>query len=224
MVEVTADGPDENELAGLQPLLAIASRTEPLADGELITRIEQVLTAAVQVLGVDSVGLMLLDDQDRARRVGTTDEVSALLETGQIESGEGPGIDSLRTGETVATEDLSEPGRYPQLWRRLAGSGVRAVLSSPIRLDHAVIGNLNATLGRRHNWTAAQRRANQAYADVIGLALRASAQALDAGSRLLRLRRMGLVPEESPLWPVDPAGPGGPSPVGQPTTTTAEDE
>jgi GAF domain-containing protein len=173
---------------------------------------------------VDSVGVMLLDDHDRARQVGTTDEVSALLETGQIESGEGPGIDSLRTGETVATEDLSEPGRYPQLWRRLAGSGVRAVLSSPIRLDHAVIGNLNATLGRRHNWTAAQRRANQAYADVIGLALRASAQALDAGSRLLRLRRMGLVPEESPLWPVDPAGTGGPSPVGQPTTTTAEDE
>jgi GAF domain-containing protein len=126
--------------------------------------------------------------------------------------------------DAVHAEDLSEPGRYPQLWHRLAGSGVRAVLSSPIRLDHAVIGNLNATLGRRHAWTPAQLRANQAYADVIGLALRASAQALDAGSRLGRLRRIGMATEEYPLPSVDPAGTGGPAPVGQPTTTTAEDE
>ncbi|GAB3922501.1 hypothetical protein GCM10011575_42980 [Microlunatus endophyticus] len=184
--EIFADGP---LIRGTEPLLALAGGREVLTDSELLTRVDQLLTAAVEVLGVDTVGLMLLDDRDRLHRVGATDEIADLLERAQAESGEGPGVESQRTGAAVAVADLSTSDRYPLLQSRVQGSGIRAVLSSPVRVDQQTIGNLNAVLLRAHTWTEPQLRANQAYADVIGLALKTVAQARATAGRVNRLQR-----------------------------------
>ena len=193
--DIFADGP---LIKGTEPLLALAGGREVLTDSELMARVDQLLTAAVEVLGVDTVGLMLLDDRDRLHRVGATDEVADLLERAQAESGEGPGVESQRTGAAVAVTDLSTSDRYPLLQSRVQDSGIRAVLSSPVRVDQQTIGNLNAVLLRAHTWTEPQLRANQAYADVIGLALKTVARARATAGRVNRLQHQLGGLDESP--------------------------
>lgn len=180
----------------LEPLLALAGRRELLTDAELLARIDRMLAAAVEVLTVDSVGLMLLDDRDQLRRVGATHAVADRLETAQSEAGQGPGVDSVRTGKIVAVADLSAAPDYGDLWNRVSDTGVRAVLSSPVRVDQEPIGNLNAVLYRPHTWSGSQLRANQAYADVIGLALKTVAQARNTAGRVNLLQsRLGMLPQ-----------------------------
>jgi GAF domain-containing protein len=100
----------------------------------LAKRLAGVVESAVEVLGVDGVGLMLLDDHDALRAAGYTDPPTSALEHVQAEIGEGPGIDAATRAETVAVADLAETSRYSALWRRIADSGVRAVLASPVRV------------------------------------------------------------------------------------------
>lgn len=199
---VFADGPLIKEM---EPLLALAGGRELLSDSELLARIDRMLAAAVEVLGVDSVGLMLLDDRDRLRRVGATDGVADRLENAQSESGQGPGVDSVRTGQVVAVSDLSVAPDYGDLWTRVSDSDIHAVLSSPVRVDQETIGNLNAVLHRPHSWAESQVRANQAYADVIGLALKTVARARNIGGRVNRLQnRLAMLSQPGHQHPTGP--------------------
>jgi hypothetical protein len=75
---------------------------------------------------------------------------------------------SVGRPESIAVADLAQARPYARLWRRLANTGVRAVLASPVRVWGNVIGNLNAVRHHAHRWTATEIRANEAYAKVIG--------------------------------------------------------
>jgi GAF domain-containing protein len=126
---------------------------------------------AVDVLRVDSVGLMLLDEHGTLRAVGFTDDQAAVLEATQARVRRGPGIDTMDTAATVAVADLAVVPAYAALWAGVSGSGLRAVLSCPIWAAGAVAGNLNAARRGPHTWTADEIREAEAYAKVVGLIL-----------------------------------------------------
>jgi transcriptional regulator with GAF, ATPase, and Fis domain len=172
----------------VQPLLDALAGPEPPAWPDVAARVEDLLTVAVGLLQVDGVGLMLVDDAETARPAGASDDLALILEKAQTDTGQGPGIDSLRTGATVAVHDLAEHAEYDRLWQRLRETGVRAVLSSPIRFDDQVLGNFNAATLTPHEWTSRQIRSNEAYAGVVGLALSMTSQALAADRRVGRLQ------------------------------------
>jgi hypothetical protein len=171
----------------LGPLLELVSGSSTVTRDDLLARLAQVVDAAVVVLRVGGVGVILLDEDDEPRVAAATDEAASALETAQAAHGEGPGIDAMRRATSVAVADLRAAG-YPRLRAALDDSVMRAVLSSPIRVGDSVVGNFNAFLPEPHEWTAAQIRANGAYADVIGLALRIFAQAAVAGATVDRLQ------------------------------------
>ena len=82
---------------------------------------------------------MLLDDQDRLRAVAGSDDDGRRLEMLQEQIGAGPAIESLTRGVDVAVNDLyaARPFGFPGL---AAGvSGVRAVLSVPLRVEEQLI-------------------------------------------------------------------------------------
>jgi len=167
----------------------------------VLDRIERALSAAGEVLGVDRVGLMLLDEHDELVAVGASDAASDRLEHVQQRLGVGPGWDAMSTGQPVAVADLAAPPGehrdYTAVWRALqdtdisdrngsligtsAASCVRAVLSVPVRSHGGMVGNLNAISEHGGPWTQRKIRAVQAYADVIGTLLTLSATALNAG-------------------------------------------
>jgi GAF domain-containing protein len=131
----------------------------------------QTVQVAVDVLRVDSVGLMLLDEQGTLQAVGFTDDQASVLEATQVRIGQGPGLDTMDTSVTVAVADLSVVPAYAALWAGVSGNGVRAVLSCPIWAAGALVGNLNAGRRRPHTWTADEIREAEAYAKVVGLIL-----------------------------------------------------
>jgi GAF domain-containing protein len=167
----------------------------------VLDRIERALSAAGAVLGVDRVGLMLLDEHGELVAVGASDAASGRLEHVQQRLGVGPGWDAMSTGQPVAVADLAAPlgehRDYAVVWRALqdadihdrsgsligasAASCVRAVLSVPVRSGGEMVGNLNAICEQVGPWTQRQIRAVQAYADVIGTLLTLSATAMNLG-------------------------------------------
>jgi GAF domain-containing protein len=130
-----------------------------------------VMAAAVEILTVDSAGLLLVDDHNRLRTVGFTDQPASTLDDSQLEIGQGPGIDSWQRHETVAVTDLAAVPAYNALWTRICACGVRAVLSLPLHSQGVMIGSLNLVRNRAHAWTAIEIRAGQACAKVVSVTL-----------------------------------------------------
>jgi hypothetical protein len=137
----------------------------------LESRLDAVVAAAAEVLGVDSVGAMLLDAHGVLRLLGASDELAQLMERAQIDADDGPGLETTRTGADVAVADLVTASRWATVSKRLCAAGARAVLSSPILLGGVVVGNLNAIRRQPHVWTPSEIRAQRAYARVIGAML-----------------------------------------------------
>lgn len=149
----------------------------------LSTRLAAVVSAAAELLDVDSVGLLLLDDVDRVRSVASTGRAARMLEEAQEKITVGPGIDAL-TGEMVAVSDIAAEPRYGALWREVRAYGVRAVLSAPICLGDDVVGNLNALVREPHVWSAAERRSAAAFAGIVGQLLGLAAHEQGATGRV----------------------------------------
>jgi GAF domain-containing protein len=159
-------------------------------------RLGEVLSAATGVLDVDSVGLMMLDDDDVLRVVGVTDDIAAALEEAQQRLGVGPGIDCVRRGESVAVHDLSGDDRYAAVGEYLrsrsdgaSGGGGEAwsVLSVPVRVRGETVGTLNVLHRAPQHWDDAQVRAVEAYGAVVAILLRLEATARTDQGGPLRL-------------------------------------
>jgi GAF domain-containing protein len=139
--------------------------------------LSRLVSAAAEVLHVDCVGLLMLDDADQIRTVAATGDGAAALEAAQEDLGVGPGIDTITGRHTVAVADLAARPEYAALWRRVAGRGVRAVLSAPIWVSGAQVGNLNAVTPERHDWTQPEIHAGEAFASMVGQLLHLGALA-----------------------------------------------
>jgi GAF domain-containing protein len=139
-----------------------------LTGAGLTAELSRLVSAAAEVLHVDCVGLLMLDDADRIRTVAATGNAAAALEAAQEDLHLGPGVDTITGQHTVAVADLAAHPEYAALWRRVAGSGVRAVLSAPIRVGGELVGNLNAVTPERHEWTESEIRAGEVFASVVG--------------------------------------------------------
>jgi GAF domain-containing protein len=166
----------EHERADPSPLHGAASpigATQPTATSSHATLegLSTIISVAVESLGVDSVGAMLLDGDGPLRVLGASDDVSSAIEAAQIETGTGPGIDAVRTGSTVTVDDIATDGRYRELRERIGHVEVGALLASPIRFRGAVVGNLNAITTRPRSWSSGQIKAHEAYARVVGVLL-----------------------------------------------------
>jgi len=123
--------------------------------------------AAAELLGVDAVGVLLLDEADRIRTAAVTGPSATALETAQERLLIGPGVDVQRLRRVVTVSDLAEDPAYRPLWDEVAGAGVRGVLSAPVWIGHEVVGNLNAITEGVHDWSDAERRAGAAYASLV---------------------------------------------------------
>jgi GAF domain-containing protein len=145
----------------------------PVSDG-----LKTLIAVAEHVLGVDCVGVLLVDEHERLRAVASSGPVAAALEQAQEHLKVGPGVDTVRSSETVVVNDLAAAEEYHALAQEVGDLGVRAVVSAPIWVNGAVAGNLNAMRFEAHTWTDADVAAAETYAQVVATLLQ-----LDAVSR-----------------------------------------
>ena len=129
-----------------------------------------------QLTGVSGAGIMLMSGDIPRGSLGSTDEVSQLIEELQYTLGEGPCVDAYQQDRVVAEPDLADPviSRWVAFSPRVLRAGVRAVFGFPLRIGTVRLGALNLYRDRPGPLS------DQQHADASALASMAARWVLDA--------------------------------------------
>lgn len=127
---------------------SVQSRIAELA-GALVggAAIEDVLTkvasASVALLpGADLAKISVIDNGE-LRSIATTSHLTALLDSAQRKSGEGPCLEAISAQKAVRCDDLRSDVRWPRFAQPAAAAGVRSVLSCPADIPGATAATLS---------------------------------------------------------------------------------
>lgn len=155
---------------------SVRSLERELTLGGPSARLATVIAAADCVLAVDSVGILLLDEDGVLRAVAASGPAAHDLESTQEHLRVGPGVTALAGPEALRSDDLTHD--YPELSSALRDGGSWAVVSAPILIDGDNVGNLNAIRTSPHHWSDAEVEAVASFAGVVAGMLRLSASAV----------------------------------------------
>lgn len=185
-VEERADMSQEQQLARVFVELADTLVT----DFDLTDFLLMLTERCGDLLGVDAVGILLTDQQDRLQLVAASTAQAKQLELFQLQSEQGPCLDCFATGEPVVCGDLTAPPqRWPMFAAAAAKAGFVAVHALPMRLREDVIGALNLFSTTTGALDMATTALCQAFADVatIGILSERAAREKDLLSQQLHL-------------------------------------
>ncbi|MET0727490.1 MAG: GAF and ANTAR domain-containing protein [Acidimicrobiales bacterium] len=127
----------------------------------------------VQAFDVDDAGLMLASPIGGDLRVMASSSAAMRdLELYELQSSDGPCLDSYSTGDVVLDEDLrSALNRWPQFTPAALQAGFRSVAALPMRLRGTTIGALNLFRTSPGAMSAVDLSAARAFADVATIAI-----------------------------------------------------
>jgi GAF domain-containing protein len=128
----------------------------------------------VELLEVDAAGLLLADERGALQLVAASTEQARLVELFQIQTDEGPCLESYRTGLTVIITDIGTAdasARWPRFAPAAAGMGFANVYAIPMRLRDRVIGTLNLFGPAPDGLDPAVARAARALVDVATIGI-----------------------------------------------------
>jgi GAF domain-containing protein len=96
------------------------------------------------IVGVNGAGVMLMSGEIPRGSLGTSNDVSQLIEELQYTLGEGPCVDAYQQERVVAEPDLADPvtRRWLAFTPPAVRAGVRAVFGFPLRLGTVRLGAL----------------------------------------------------------------------------------
>jgi GAF domain-containing protein len=152
-------------------LAATLDRLESIGPSSVEEALQRAVDTATDVFSVTGAGLMVLDDTETLRYVAASDEAVRVLEQVQEQTGEGPCVDCFVLGTTVTTDDATDDERWPSLASRLRGTGVRAVLGTPIHVAGGPVGSLNVYADAARPWDESDRLAVAGFSHLIEHAL-----------------------------------------------------
>ena len=167
---------DSQALAASLSILGDPTPRQPLRNS-----LEQVTEACVQVFDVSGCGLMVADSQSILRYAVASDPRAHVLEDVQLETGEGPCVDTFVRDELTLTEDLATDARWPVIARTADRLGVHGMLGVPVHLSGITIGSLDVYRDRAHAWDRSEQQALTRYADVVGSITEVALAAQQAG-------------------------------------------
>jgi GAF domain-containing protein len=163
-----------------QKLAASLRRLGESSEDGIGAAIERVVSACVDLFGVDGSGLMVADEQNNLRYVASSDGPGKIMEQVQSETGEGPCVDTFVHGRSVHTADIAVDERWPVSREAIAGHGVRSVLGVPVHLGGVTVGSLDVYREYPHEWDDSEQEALTSYASVVEATLGAALAAHDA--------------------------------------------
>jgi anti-sigma regulatory factor (Ser/Thr protein kinase) len=115
-----------------------------VADFDVVDFLHSLAGRCVELLGVQAAGVMVADQRGALRVMASSSEQARLLELFEVESDEGPCVDSFTSGAPAGDPDLDRPDpRWRRFAERARKAGFRSVHAVPVRLREDVIGVLN---------------------------------------------------------------------------------
>ncbi len=152
-----------------------------VADFDVVELLTLLTSRCVEVLGIEAAGIMLLGPDGELRVMASSSDTMRILELFEIQSSEGPCLDSYREGRTVAVADLSlSNGGWPRFTAEAFAAGFRSVQAIPMRLRGSVIGALNLFDTVPGLMPDADVEIAQAFADVATIAILQQRATLEA--------------------------------------------
>jgi GAF domain-containing protein len=125
-----------SELVGsLQDLL--------LSTHDLTSFLEGVAVVASQVVEPPASCAIMTQHDGPPTTVATSDARASLVDQAQFDTGTGPCLETLATGEQVEVTDQRTDERWPSYGARAVDLGVRASLSVPLTSGDQTLGALN---------------------------------------------------------------------------------
>lgn len=115
------------------------------ADGDAALWPVRLCDVCAEVTVMSGAGIMMMSGGLPLGSVGTTDEMSVLIEELQYTLGEGPCVDAYELQRPVLEPDLAAPStaRWLAFTRTAVEAGVRAVFGFPIEVGAVRLGALN---------------------------------------------------------------------------------
>ena len=78
-----------------------------VTDFDLVEVMHLIAARSQQILGVDAVGILLVDSHGSLNVIAASTEEARVLELFQLQNREGPCLEGFRTGQAVSCSDLS---------------------------------------------------------------------------------------------------------------------
>jgi transcriptional regulator with GAF, ATPase, and Fis domain len=150
-------------------------------DSDLWASLHRVIDLSGQLFSVSGGGLMLADEHGDLHYVVAGTGPSHVLEQAQLDTGEGPCIDTYVRDEITVTADLARDDRYRTLAPLVVPHGVGAVMGVPIRLFEMPIGSLDIYVDRPYEFDDSEAHALTRYGEVVEAMLHAAIAASHAG-------------------------------------------
>jgi GAF domain-containing protein len=141
-------------------------------DFDVVELLTLLTDRCVEVLDVTAAGLMLATPGGELRVMASSSDAMRLVELFEIQTDEGPCLDSYRGGEAVVNKNLAQmDGRWPRFAPRALDGGFSSVHALPMRLRGVTIGALNLFRADEGCLDPADIDAAQALADVATIAI-----------------------------------------------------
>lgn len=152
-----------------------------VADFDVVDMLITLADRCVAVLDVDAAGIMLVAPDGDLRVMASSSEAMRVLELFELQSEQGPCLDSYRTGEPVVNQDLaSTDRRWPRFADEALAAGFRSAYALPMRLRGVVIGALNLFRAEPGEMGEADLVVAQALADIATITILQHRGALEA--------------------------------------------
>src|SRR5579863_2363210 len=111
---------------------------------DVVEFLSMLIQRVVELLSAAEVGLMLADANQNLRVMASSTERMRLIEVFEVQTREGPCLDSYRQGTPVVNVDLETAGeRWPVFTPMARGAGFRMVHAVPLRWGDQTIGATN---------------------------------------------------------------------------------
>jgi GAF domain-containing protein len=118
---------------------------------------------------------MSLVQRDVVHSIARTSAVPALVDRIQVEAGEGPCIDAIRTGDQFLTGQLSEEHRWPVFSRRAHDeAGIQSILAFRLFVEEDTMGALNLYSSRLDAFDHGDQAIGAVFAAHAAVAMSAS--------------------------------------------------
>jgi hypothetical protein len=146
------------------------------------------LADCLELLEADAAGVLVRVDRG-LELIAATSHKATELELYQVQAHDGPCVETIEKGESVAASGEAElSGRWPDFGRSMAAAGFETAFSSPMRWHERVLGGLNLFWHPSRTVRPDERDLAQAFADICILALMQAPTTDDPDAVTHRLR------------------------------------
>lgn len=114
-----------------------------VTDFDFVDLAHSLTQAAIELVGADAAGVMVVDRSKTLRVVASSDEDTHVLEVFEIQSRQGPCFEAWSHGTAIFEEDITGVDRWNLFGRQALNLGYTKTAAVPLRLSREVFGALN---------------------------------------------------------------------------------